>query len=495
MIAKETEAEVVRLYHGEQWPIGTIAAQLGLHYTTVQRVLQQTGVDAKIVAPRASIVDPFVPFIVEQLHKYPGLRSTRVFAMLKERGYRGGPDHIRRVVGRLRPKKPAEAFRRLRTMPGEQAQVDWAHFGKLQIGRALRPLWGFVMVLSYSRRIFLRFFPSAAMHCFIRGHVEAFTEFGGVPRTLLYDNLKSAVLERRRDAIRFNPMLLALSAHYRFEARPVAVARGNEKGRVERAIRYVREAFFAARAYVDLADINRQAAAWTASEAVERSWVEDRSRTVHEAFQEEQGVFRPLPNDPFPADERVEVEVGKTPYVRFDLNDYSIPHDRTQRTVVVFADLDQLRLVEGTTIIATHRRCWDRGQQIEHTEHVERLTAEKRRLREHRGLDRLARAARSSSAFLRIIAERHQNVGNATARLVQILDAVGPAELEEALVEALERDTIHVGAVRQIVDRRRSERGLPPPVSIPVAHSQHADLVVTPHSLDTYDALRKEKLS
>lgn len=492
MISQETEAEIVRLYHGERWPIGTIAGQLGLHHTTVQRVLRHTGVDAKVVAPRPSMVDPFVPFIVEQLTKYPDLRSSRLFVMIKDRGYPGGPDHLRRVIGRLRPKKPAEAFQRLRTMPGEQAQVDWAHFGKLQIGRALRPLWAFVMVLSYSRRLFLRFFPGASMPFFVRGHVEAFADFGGIPRVLLYDNLKSAVVERHGDAIRFHPTLLAMSAHYRFEPRPVAVARGNEKGRVERAIRYIRDAFFAARSYTDLADLNRQAAEWATSAAIDRSWVEDRARTVRQAFEDERGVLLPLPVEPFPAHERLEVEVGKTPYVRFDLNDYSIPHDRTQRTLVVYADLDEVRVADGNDVIATHVRCWDRAQQLEQTEHLQRLTDEKRRAREHRGLDRLARAARSSQAFLRIIAERGENVGSTTARLLVILDTVGAAELEEALVEALERDTIHVGAVRQIVDRRRSMRGLPPPVSIPVTRGEHADLVITPHALSTYDSLKKE---
>jgi hypothetical protein len=198
------------------------------------------------VAPRPSMADPFVPFIVEQLEKYPRLRASRLYEMVKARGYPGGSDHFRRVVGRHRPRKAAEAFQRLKTLPGEQAQVDWAHFGKLRVGQAERPLWAFVMVLSYSRRLFLRFFAGASMPYFLRGHVDA------------------------------------------------------------------------------------------------------------------------------------------------------------------------------------------------------------------------------------------------------LLDAVGPGELEEALVEALERDAVHVGAVRQITDRRRSERGLPPPVSIPVARGEHGDLVVTPHALSTYDALKKE---
>ena len=118
----------------------------------------------------------------------------------------------------------------------------------IQIGRAKRPLMAFVMVLSWSRQIFLRFYLNQRMESFLHGHVAAFDAWGALPRVLLYDNLKSAVLERRDDAIRFHPTLLALSAHYRFEPRPVAVARGNEKGRVERAIRYIRDNFFAGRA-------------------------------------------------------------------------------------------------------------------------------------------------------------------------------------------------------------------------------------------------------
>jgi transposase len=492
MIPKDTEAEIVRLFHGEKWPVGTIASQLGVHHTTVQRVLGKIGVEPKVVAPRPSMADPYVPFIVEQLDKYPRLRASRLFEMVKARGYPGGGDHFRRVVGRHRPRKAAEAFQRLRTLPGEQAQVDWAHFGKLQVGQAERPLWAFVMVLSYSRRLFLRFFAGASMPYFLRGHVDAFDALGGVARVLLYDNLKSAVLERHGDAIRFHPTLLALAAHYRFEPRPVAVARGNEKGRVERAIRYIRDAFFAARDFVDLADLNRQADEWATTRAAERPWVEDRSRTVRDAFADEKDKLLPVPAEPFPVHERVEVEIGKTPYARFDLNDYSVPHDRTQRTLVVLADLDTVRIADGNDIVATHERSWDRAQQIENAAHLERLVEEKKRARHHRGLDRLAKAAPSSKAFLRTVAEQGQNLGSTTARLLQLLDTVGPAELEEALVEALERDAVHIGAVRQITDRRRSERGLPPPVSIPVARGEHGDLVVTPHALSTYDALKKE---
>ena len=173
MIPRALEAEILRLYHTEHWPIGTLATQLRVHHSTVRRVLAQAGVP---VAPkmRPSIVEPYLAFIAETLAKYPTLRASRLYAMVRERGYPGAPDHFRAIIARLRPRPAAEAYLRLRTLPGEQGQVDWAHFGELSIGRALRPLMAFVMVLAYSRHLFLRFYLGAAMNYFIRGHVDAF---------------------------------------------------------------------------------------------------------------------------------------------------------------------------------------------------------------------------------------------------------------------------------------------------------------------------------
>jgi transposase len=296
VISREREAEVLRLHGAENWPIGTIASQLDMHHSTVRRVLAQAGLEAGLCSPRPSIVDPYVPFIVEQLKKYPKLRASRLYQMVKARGYPGAPDHFRTIVARYRPRPPAEAYLRLRTLPGEQAQVDWGHFGKMKIGSAIRKLFGFVMVLSFSRMIFLRFYLNAAMPNFLRGHVDAFGFFGGVARTLLYDNLKSAVLERAGDAIRFHPTLLELAKHYRFLPRPVAPARGNEKGRVERAIRYIRDSFFAARSWRDLNDLNGQALDWCNTIAADRKCPEDRTRTVREVFAEEQSKLLQLPS-------------------------------------------------------------------------------------------------------------------------------------------------------------------------------------------------------
>jgi transposase len=491
MIDKALEADILRLHHAEKWPIGTIATQLHVHHTTVQRVLGQAGLDPEQVSPRASIADAYLEFVVTTLEKYPTLCASRLFQMTKERGYPGGPDHFRRIVARLRPKPKHEAFLRLRTLIGEQAQADWGAFGKLQIGQALRALWAFVMVLSWSRQIFVRFYLSAAMPSFVRGHVDAFAFFGGVPRVILYDNLKSAVLERVAHAIHFNTRLLELSQHYHFEPRPVAVARGNEKGRVERAIRYIRDSFFAARTFRDIDDLNQQALVWMTGVAAERPCPEDRTRQVRDAFVEEQQKLLPLPEEPFPTDEIVTVEIGKTPYARFDLNDYSVPHTHVRRSLTVAASLDSVRILDGTTVIATHLRSWDRGQQLEDPAHTEPLVDYKRQAKKHRGLGRLSSAAPSASRLIAMAAERGANIGNITARLLVLLDQVGSTELEAAITQAIERELPTVGAVRQILDRRLAERGLPPPVSAYVTQNQNAARVtVRNHSLNTYDALK-----
>jgi transposase len=493
MISREKEAEILRVFHAEKWKVGTIARQLGVHHDTVRRVLAQAGQAPGTQWVRPSMIEPFVPFMRATLEKYPTLRASRLYEMVRQRGYPGGLDHFRHLIARYRPAPPAEAYLRLRTLPGEQAQVDWGHFGKVQVGRAQRTLWAFVMVLSYSRQIFLRFYFGSAMAQFLAGHVEAFIAFGGVPRVLLYDNLKSAVLERVGQAIHFNPTLLDLAAHYRFEPRPVAVARGNEKGRVERAIRYIRESFFAAREVNDLGDLNAQAEHWCRGAAAERRCPEDRDRTVAEVFAQEQGSLLALPGDHFACEQRCELKVGRTPYVRFDLNDYSVPHIHVRRLVVVLATTDTVRITRDGALIAEHRRSWDKGEQVEKAEHIAELADFKRAARQHRGLDRLHHACPHAAAFFAAVAERSGNLGATTTGLTNLLDLYGAAELDAALQVALGADSAHLPALRQILEQRRHALGQAPPIPITVTDQRARDIVVRPHRLDSYDDIHHEQ--
>ena len=185
-VTPELIAQIQRYYHVERWRTGTIARQLKVHHGTVERVLRQAGL-AHIGVVRPSNIDPYLPFILETLKKFPDLRASRLYAMVKQRGYQGGPDHFRHLISYHRPRSIPEAYLRLVTLVGEQGQIDWGHFGYLQVGKAKRPLMAFVAVLSWSRRIFLRFSLDARMESFLRGHVQAFQAWGGLPRVLLYD--------------------------------------------------------------------------------------------------------------------------------------------------------------------------------------------------------------------------------------------------------------------------------------------------------------------
>jgi transposase len=489
MIDKELEAQILRLYAVEKWPVGTICRQLGVHHQSVERVLAQAGLRQDDRVVRSSL-DAWLPLIEDTLRKYPGLCASRLYQMAVERGHRGSPDHFRHYVSRHRPRRSAEAFARLRTLPGEQGQVDWGHFGVVKVGRALRRLVAFVLVLSFSRRIFLRFGFDQGMAGFLDGHQRAFEHFGGVTRVLLYDNLKSAVLERVGDAIRMHPTMLSFAMHHGFEARPVAVARGNEKGRVERSIRYVRTNFFGARQWKDLDDLNAQALAWCDEVAAARPWPEDRTRTVQQAIEQETPLLLPLPADRYPVAERREVHVGKTPYVRFDLNDYSVPHDLVQRTVVVFATPGEVRVVDGDKVVATHARSYDKHATVENPQHIAALIAHKRKARHHRAQDRLIEAVPQVRELLTLLAVRGDALGSAVGYLVKLHDRYGPADFAQAIAQALAANTPHPNNVRLLLERIRHQRGLPEPIVVPLVTAPHLQgLHVRPHELHTYDRL------
>ena len=492
-IDKQTRAEILRLFFAEKWRIGTIARQLGVHHNTVDRIVAEAGVPLQLRGRKPSKLDPFLPFIRETLEVWPKLPSSRLYQMVCERGYSGSQSHFRNVIAPERPRPVAEAYLRLDALPGEQGQVDWGHFGKVKIDRAERSLMGFVMVLSYSRRIFLRFYLNAGMENFLRGHVEAFEAWQGVPRELWYDNLKSVVLERRGPLIRFNERFLDFAGDYHFLPKPVAIARGNEKGRVERAIRYVRDNFFAARQWRDIDDLNAQARAWCDGVAVDRPWPDDRTISVREAFERERGSLLALPADRAPVDERVEVRIGKTPYARFDLNDYSVPHTHARRTLTVVATLEEVRILDGVDVIAAHPRSFDRAARVENPEHIEDLVRHKRQARRLRGQSRLVQAAPNSESLLAETARRGGYMGATVAALLRLLDQFGAAELEAAIDEALKRGVPHPNAVRLSLTRRREQQDKPPPIPVDLPDDPKVrGISVRDHDLGGYDELAGE---
>jgi transposase len=490
MIDPETHVQIRRYFYAEHWKIGTIASQLGIHKDAVRHAIESDRFHRGQTL-RPSIIDPYLEFVRQILDQHPRLRATRIYQMIRERGYTGSVVQLRRAVARLRP--PArEAFLRLHTFPAEQAQVDWAHFGHVAVGRAKRALSCFVMTLSYSRALYLEFFFDQTMENFLRGHVHAFQDWGGQPRVILYDNLRSAVLERRGNEIHFNPRLLELCAHYHFVARPCQVRAGNQKGRVERAIRYARDSFWAGRAFTTLTECNRQALLWRDQVAHQRAWPGDDSRTVAQVFAEEQSRLLPHPLHPFSTDLIVPVYSAKTIYIRFDLNDYSIPPEAVGRPLTLVATDTLVRILDGSAEIARHHRSYDRHQEVLEPAHQEALRKAKRKAFDATPGGRLAQAVPESKTLLDLAFSQGESAGSQTAQLLKLLDLYGAAAWRNAIREALERNTPRASSVAFLL--RRQLRSTAPRLAVDLSrHPEAQSIDVRPHDLETYDELARNR--
>jgi transposase len=360
------EAEIVRLHFAEHWRVGTIATQLGVHPDVVRRVLGIGRVRAPADAPRTRLCDAYRDFIVETLTRYPRLRSTRLYDMLRDRGYKGAARTLREYVAPLRPAPRREVYLRTEPLVGEQAQVDWAYAGKLPVGGTERGLWLFVMVLSYSRALWGEFVIDLSVHSLCRSLVRASRAFGGTARQWLFDNPKTVVLERSGDAVRFHPVLLDLCSKMRVQPRLCAVRRPEHKGRVERAIRYLRDRFLSGRVIPSVAGGNADLGRFIADVAHARPHPVLGPRTVGEVLNEERGRLLALP-DPLPdTDLIVPTIADRQAFIRFDTNRYSVPTDYAERSLTLVADDRDLRVLDGADVVARHERSYGKRQSIEH---------------------------------------------------------------------------------------------------------------------------------
>jgi hypothetical protein len=346
------------------------------------------------------------------------------------------------------------------------------------------------MTLSYSRALYLEFFFDQTMENFLRGHVRAFQAWSGQPRVILYDNLKNVVLERRGNQILFHPRLIELSAHYHFAQRPCQVRAGNQKGRVERAIRYVRDSFWAGRAFTTLAETNRQALVWRDEIAHQRPWPGGDNRTVADVFAEEQHRLLPPAMHPFSTDRIEPVRSRKSIYVRFDLNDYSIPPEAVGRQLTLAASDTSVRILDGSVAIARHVRTYDRHQLVLDPAHQEAVLKIKRKAFHSTPGGRLEIAVPESKTLLDLAFAQGESAGTQTAQLTKLLEEYGAAALRRAILEALQRGTPRASSVAFLL--RRQPRSMPLALDLS-RHPQAQSLDVRPHALETYDDLARTR--
>jgi transposase len=486
----EQEAEIRRLHYAEHWPVGTVAAQLGIHADAVKRVLGL--LEPRTPGPpRPRLIDPFRPFVEQTLERYPRLRSTRLHDMLLARGFKGSVRTLRSFVADVRPRPPREAFLRVDPLIGEQAQVDWAHVGEVDVPGGHRRLWLFVMLLSWSRALWGEFIFDLTVYSLLRSLARAAQHFGGSARQWLFDNPKIVVLGRVGDAVRFHPLLLDFAGRMFVQPRVCAVRKANQKGRVERAIRYVRERFLAAREISSVEQGNRELDEFINGLALDRPHPTITNRTVRDCFEEERAVLLEPPATLPPTDLVKPAAVDKTAFVRFDLNSYSVPPAHVLETLTLAADDRRIRLLDANGgVVAEHERCWGRRQTIELPAHREAIVAQKRGARESKGRDRLRAVAPHIDSLFERWLEMGCNVGSMTSRTLVLLDLYGPDLFAAAVGDVITRGTWDVGAISQLCEQRRIAASRPVPVPIQIgAHVPERDVI--PHALESYDALRR----
>ncbi len=478
----ELMAKIRRLHFYEHYTVHAVSKIVGLHRDTVKRILYG---DDEIPESknRVRITDAYLPVIEQHLEQYPSIRSTALLKIIKDRGYTGSYQTLLRVVRPLK-KKIKRSFKPMQAFPGEQGQVDWAHFGSLKVKGGERKLYLFVMVLSWSRALFARFSFDQKTDSFLRLHEQAFRYFGGSPRSLLYDNLKSAVLERYRDKIKFNPQLIEFSGFYGFEPKPCRPYAGNEKGRVERAIRYIRDSFASGYTISDIDQANEDLKEWLNDTADERPWPDNKQRSVRDVWQEEKGYLLDLADRNVSPKHALEVRSSKTSLVRFDLNDYSIPWQYTREVVSLEADDLFVSFYKNAELIAQHPRSWGRGERLINREHWQDRPNKPLHVMDH-----FIGQFPELDEFYRVEMDRGESLAQVKNKMLEMNRLYGDELFRKALRIARKKEMHHPSQVMKIlVGLENAGQKVPTPLNL-AKRQDIEDLDIKSHDLETYDNL------
>jgi len=263
-------------------------------------------------------------------------------------------------------------------------------------------------------------------------------------------------------------------------------------GASQSGARYVRTSFFSARRFRDIHDLNAQARTWCLDVAGARRWQDDDRTTVGAQFEHERGLLRPLPDAPFETAMPVQARVGRTPYVRFDTNDYSLPCEHTRRVVTVLADPHRVRIAVQGEVVADHTRSFDRRAVIEHPAHLQAIRDFKARAREGAGMHRLQRAVPATTVMLKRAGERGHNLGSLVAALLEQLDMYGSDAVQRAVAEVNESDRVGINHVRLALEAHARAAGRTPARPVPIRHVRAREVSVPPADLSTYDKLSED---
>ena len=438
MLTPETQAEILVRHIREKHSARKIAKDLGINRKSVALVIERRAVkDGTARKKRASILDSFAPQILELLAKDPKLPAVVMMQKLRKCGYQGGYTVVREWVAAYRPELGAkkEAFLTIDFKPGQCAQVDWGEFGDV-FGDGGK-IHCFVMVLCYSRQLYIEFTRSEKFEDFIRCHEHAYGFFGGVTEENWYDNLASAVSERHGRLVRFNARFFAYAGHHNFRPHACNKARGNEKGRVEDGVKYIRLNFWPGRTFRDFEDLCEQARIWLCDIANRREHRATRRIPELVFNSEEKAKLAPLRLDRYETDEIITKEVPPNFHLIYQTNLYSVPWTLVGQNVTLRICAEKIRVFYNERLVTSHARCYGKHQRFKKPEHEE-------------GLLEIKGAAKDGRSW------QINALKSLGSELEQYLDclAASPRSLRYELGKMLTLSTVYgADALRQIVAR------------------------------------------
>lgn len=491
MLTPEQQAEILARFYNEKQAVRAIARTMGINRDSVRRVVQRRSVSLVVAASsRGSILDPFVDEIKAMLTRDPNCMAPAILNRLRELGYMGGVTVIRDYLHRHRAQaqRPREAFLRLEFQAGQTAQVDWGEFGDVFHDGVKIHCFG--MVLCFSRYLYLEFTRSEKFEDFIRCHENAFRFFGGVPRECWYDNLGSAVTERSGSLIQFNSRFMAYMGHHGIRPHACNVARGNEKGRVEDLIKYIRMNFWSGRVFLDFEDLTRQAILWRNQVANQREHRSTR-RVVRLHFEsEEKSSLSKLNPAPYETDEVLSRVVPPDFHIVYETNRYSVPWTLVGITVTVRVNAMAVKIFYHERFITAHTRSYRKNQVFTQASHQSGLLERKPGgSREGWQLAAVKNIGPKMQEYIDLLRTGPRSLRAELTKILALATVYGDAAVHDACAELLKAGVIGVEALELTLKRLHhpaQSRLQPEPINF---QNPKLNRPVRPVDLRQYDAL------
>ena len=448
----ETWGYIRHLFFVEKYSKKAIARKLNLDPKTIRRALKKETFHREHQPSRSSKLDTVREKINDLLQSYPGMSAVRIHEEILKTGYPGGISILRNYLRTTRQDK--KAFLHIQTFPGEEAQVDWAYAGR--IGNRIS--YCFLMVLSFSKMLYIEFFHDQKLSSFLTGHLHAFHYFQGIPKKIRYDSLKSVVLTRLGPNIQFNRRFLDFAAHHLFNPSVCNVRSPHEKGRVENAVRYVKNNFLAGRTFISITDCNQQAALWRDQKANVRIHGTMKTKPVDIFREKEQSLLIPLPKNEYDTRIVCSVKCSSQGLVRFDTNRYSVPFIHAAMTLTLKADDQFVSIYDKEQIIAQHGRSHLKHQVIEDPKHVQGLLTARPQGATFKHRDAIMAMGESAKQYLEAMTKTELNITYQLKKIMGLIDLFGKTEVIAAVEQALKHHAFGCEYLQNIILANRRKR-------------------------------------